>query len=79
MTSLMAYRQLKGEVLAESDNDTPLYIVDVIANRSESQQIAHTFSVEHESPQLLVVKNGQSVYDASHEDVSLRRALEHIH
>lgn len=78
MTSLMAYRQLKGEVLGASGNDTPLYIVDVIENRSESQLVAHTFAVEHESPQLLVIRNGKSIYDTSHENVSLKSALERI-
>lgn len=78
MTSLMAYRQLKSEVSGATDNETPLYIVDVISNRRESQAIAQIFNVVHQSPQILVVKNGQSVYDTSHENVSLRGALQHV-
>lgn len=78
MTSLMAYRQLKSEVTGAVGNDTPLYIVDVISNRRESQAVAHIFQVEHESPQILVVKNGQSIYDTSHQNVSLHNALKHI-
>jgi len=78
MTSLMAYRQLKSEVSGAADNETPLYIVDVISNRRESQAIAQIFNVVHQSPQILVVKNGQSVYDTSHENVSLRGALQHV-
>ncbi|ACT91618.1 bacillithiol system redox-active protein YtxJ [Dyadobacter fermentans] len=75
MTSLMAYRQLKSEVNAASDVQIPIYIVDVIQNRRESMAIANSFGVEHESPQILVVKGGQCIYDASHEDVSLRESL----
>ena len=75
MTSLMAYRQLKSEVSAASHIHIPIYLVDVIQNRKESQAIANTFGVEHESPQLLVVKAGQCIYDASHEDVSLKDSL----
>jgi bacillithiol system protein YtxJ len=78
MTSLMAYRQLKSEVSGAANNDIPLYIVDVISNRRESQAIAQIFNVEHQSPQILVVKNGQSIYDTSHENVSLRGALQHV-
>nr|WP_295925018.1 bacillithiol system redox-active protein YtxJ [uncultured Dyadobacter sp.] len=74
MTSLMAYRQLKSEVSA-SDLGIPIYIVDVVQNRRESMAIANAFQVEHESPQILVVKNGECIYDASHEDVSLRASL----
>lgn len=75
MTSLMAYRQLKSEVNAALDVQIPIYIVDVIQNRRESMAIANSFGVEHESPQILVVKNGKCLYDASHEDVSLRASL----
>jgi bacillithiol system protein YtxJ len=75
MTSLMAYRQLKSEVSAASEIEIPIYIVDVVQNRKESMAIANSFQVEHESPQILVVKNGECIYDASHEDVSLRESL----
>jgi bacillithiol system protein YtxJ len=75
MTSLMAYRQLKSEVSAASGIEIPIYIVDVVQNRKESMAIANSFQVEHESPQILVVKNGECIYDASHEDVSLRELL----
>jgi bacillithiol system protein YtxJ len=78
MTSLMAYRQLKSEVSAAKDLNRPIYIVDVIKNRSESQYIASTFGVRHESPQILIVKNGENVFNTSHENVSLRAVLEHI-
>lgn len=78
MTSLMAYRQLKSEVSAAAGEETPIYIVDVIGHRQVSQAIAQTFHVEHESPQIMVIKNGQSVYDTSHENVSLKEALMHV-
>ena len=78
MTSLMAYRQLKSEVNSVKDVNIPLYIVDVISNRRESQFIANTFQVVHQSPQILIVKNGVSVFDTSHENVSLQAALDYI-
>jgi bacillithiol system protein YtxJ len=78
MTSLMAYKQLKSDVNTVPEVEIPLYIVDVIKNRKESMAIANQFRVEHESPQILVVKNGQCLYDASHEAVSLKDTLEHV-
>ncbi|WP_221391204.1 bacillithiol system redox-active protein YtxJ [Dyadobacter sp. NIV53] len=78
MTSLMAYRQLKSEVSAANDIDVPIYMVDVIKNRQESQFVAKTFEIRHESPQVLVVKNGVCVYNTSHEAISLKAMLNHI-
>jgi len=78
MTSLMAYRQLKSEVSNAKQVEIPLYIVDVISNRRESQLIAGTFLIQHESPQILVIKNGVCVFNTSHENVSLQAVMEHI-
>ena len=78
MTSLMTYRQLKSEVSAVQNIDIPIYMVDVIKNRSESQFIANTFLVHHESPQILVMKNGVCIYNTSHERISLEAALNQI-
>lgn len=78
MTSLMAYRKLKTDVSAAEDVDLPIYMVDVISNRRESQAIAETFKTQHESPQILVVKGGECLYNASHEDVSLDATLAHV-
>jgi bacillithiol system protein YtxJ len=46
--------------------DQPVYYLDLITYRSLSDQIARQFNVQHESPQLLMIKNGQCVYYASH-------------
>lgn len=40
--------------------------VDVIDKRSISQKIATIFNIRHESPQVLVVRNGNCIYDRSH-------------
>ena len=46
------------------------YFLDLISYRDISGQIAAQFGVDHESPQVLVVRNGISVYDSSHFDIS---------
>ena len=78
MTSLMAYRLLKSEVNAANDIEIPIYMVDVIKNRKESQFVAKTFEINHESPQVLVIKNGVCIYNTSHEAISLKKMLNHI-
>jgi len=56
---------------------TPYYL-DLLAHRDISNQIARNFSVEHQSPQLLVIRNGQSVYDRSHFDIDFKSVQEVI-
>ncbi|MEL0456690.1 bacillithiol system redox-active protein YtxJ [Flavobacteriaceae bacterium SZ-1-7] len=58
------------------ENQADLYYLDLIAYRDISNAIAETFQVVHESPQLLVVKNGTVVAHASHgavNDLDLQR------
>lgn len=50
--------------------DTPLYFLDLIKHRDLSAAIAQTFGVYHESPQLLLIKDGKCVYHASHGEIS---------
>jgi len=42
------------------------YILDVVKHRDISLQIAETYSVQHESPQILVLYKGDVVYHTSH-------------
>ena len=43
-----------------------LYYLDLLSFRDISSEIAARFQVFHESPQLIIVKNGTTVYHASH-------------
>jgi len=42
------------------------YLLDVIANRPLSGQVARDLDVWHESPQVILIINGNVVYDESH-------------
>jgi bacillithiol system protein YtxJ len=48
------------------------YYLDLLANRSLSGQIAETFQVTHQSPQVLLIQDGKCVYDASHMGISFQ-------
>jgi len=43
-----------------------VFFLDLIRYRSLSNAIAARYGVEHESPQVLVIRNGQCVYTVSH-------------
>ena len=51
--------------------NTQFHYLDLIANRNISALIADTFDVEHESPQVLLIKKGECVYDESHSGISM--------
>ncbi len=42
------------------------YYLDLLRYRNISDAIAGQFQVEHQSPQVLIIRNGKSVYDNSH-------------
>ena len=54
------------------------YFLDLIAHREVSNQIAELFQVHHESPQLLLIKDGECILDQSHGDISIEETLELI-
>ena len=56
-------------------SDMPMYFLDLIKHRDISNQIATDFVVHHESPQLLVIKDGECILDLSHGQVSVDEAL----
>ncbi len=46
------------------------YFLDLLQYRNISNEIAQRFDVEHQSPQMIVIKEGKAVYDASHESIA---------
>ena len=52
------------------------YYLDLIAHRNISNSIAEVFSVDHESPQILLIRNGECVYDESHSGISMDEIAE---
>lgn len=53
-----------------SENQADLYYLDLISFRAVSNAIADTFGVRHESPQLLIVKQGTVVKHDSHSGIN---------
>jgi len=54
------------------NEELPIFFLDLIKFRELSALIAETFDIQHESPQLLVIKNGKCIYDASHMSISVK-------
>lgn len=71
--SAMAKSRLYKE---QTPENITFYYLDLIAYRSLSNKIADVFSVVHESPQVLLIKNGECVYEESHNGITMDEIIE---
>lgn len=46
------------------------YFLDLLSYRSISNAIEDKLSVRHESPQIILIKDGKEIYNESHLDIS---------
>ncbi len=65
--SRMALKQFENEF--DLEDKVHAYFLDLLEYRDISNEIASRFKVYHQSPQLLLIKEGKSVYDVSHSDI----------
>lgn len=73
--STMAKSRLERDKQPESGD---FYFLDLIKHRSISNQIAEDFAVAHESPQILLIKNTECVYEESHSGIQMDEIAEQI-
>ena len=57
-------------------DETDFYFLDLLRHRQLSNKIAATFSVHHESPQILLIRNGECTFDESHEGIDMNEIAE---
>ena len=58
--SRMVLRNFEGDFGDTSEENLKLYFLDLLSNREISNEIASRFGVQHESPQMLVIKGGNT-------------------
>ena len=63
--SRMVIKQFES-LFSEENKQLKVYYLDLLNFREVSSKLSEVFQVIHQSPQLLVIKNGISVYDESH-------------
>ena len=56
----------------------PVYFLDILNYHSLSYEIASLFGVRHESPQVLLIKDGICSYNDSHMVISAQRIVDSI-
>ena len=62
--SRMALKQFENEFDLADTVDA--YFLDLLEYRNISNEIANRFQVQHQSPQLILIKEGKAFYNASH-------------
>lgn len=74
--SSMALSRLESKW--ENNQNVQTYFLDLLRFRDVSNEIANIFSVEHQSPQVLIIKNGTCIYHNSHNGISYNAIKEVI-
>jgi bacillithiol system protein YtxJ len=74
--SRMVLKQFENEFDLQ-DKVIP-YFIDLLEFRNVSNEIASRFVVTHQSPQIILVKDGKAVYNASHESIDIRKLAQFV-
>lgn len=69
--SRMSLRQFEKQFNLQHEINP--YFLDLLLHRDISDEIVQRFNVTHQSPQLLLIKDGKSIYNASHESIDAAR------
>ena len=64
----MALRQFEKQFKINNAN-VKLYFLDLLSFKDISNEIAIRFQVFHESPQLIVLKDGNTIHHSSHHQI----------
>lgn len=67
--SSMVLKQFESS-FDENLSTLKVYYLDLLNYRSISDEVGYSFQVQHQSPQLLVIKNGIAIAYASHYDIT---------
>nr|WP_041264970.1 bacillithiol system redox-active protein YtxJ [Bernardetia litoralis] len=67
--STMALSRFERQWNQEKMGNVEPYYLDLIKYKNISNLIAQELKITHESPQVLLVKNGKCIYNASHSSI----------
>lgn len=73
--SSSALNRLERNWTDEGNKKFDAYFLDLISFREVSNAIAHKYQVMHESPQVIVIKNGKAIYNNSHMGINYNELL----
>ncbi|HRN37801.1 MAG TPA: bacillithiol system redox-active protein YtxJ [Flavobacteriales bacterium] len=74
--SKAALNRLERAWTAEDAERHRVYYLDLLAHRDISDAVATRYGIEHESPQVLVIRNGSCAQHHSHMAISYAETME---
>ena len=74
-TSSMVLNRLERATVPENID---FHFLDLLRYRAISNKITADFHVFHESPQILLIKNGECLYDESHMGIYMDELVEQL-
>ncbi|ANI89513.1 bacillithiol system protein YtxJ [Arachidicoccus ginsenosidimutans] len=78
-TTCSISRMVEARLNNSKENiDADFYYLDLLTHRDVSTAIAEMFGVQHESPQILVIKNGVCTYHESHTAIQIFEIAEQV-
>jgi bacillithiol system protein YtxJ len=69
--SQMAYSRIQRN-WKFNETELPFYLIEVKKNRPISNLISAELNIQHESPQLFLIKNGVCIYNESHGSINVK-------
>lgn len=76
--SISAMAKNRLELYWDAEIPLKAYYLDLLAHRDISNEIAARYHVAHQSPQIIVLKNGQRIFDASHNEIDYNQLKSHL-
>jgi bacillithiol system protein YtxJ len=67
--SRMALKQFDAE-FNYPEEKIEWYLLDLLNHRDLSNEIASRYNVVHQSPQIVVIRNGKAVFNESHDSIA---------
>jgi bacillithiol system protein YtxJ len=71
--SIMAKNRLERVAFPDQ---IQFHYLDLLQFREVSNKIAEQFGVYHQSPQVLLIKNGECIYEETHSAISMEEIVE---
>lgn len=73
--SAMAKNRLER---SEAPEGSKFYYLDLLSYRNVSNMVADVFNEKHESPQILIIKDGMCTYEESHNGINMEEIAEQL-
>lgn len=71
-------KNFENEAENSNTENIDFYYLDLLNYRNISNEIAEQFNITHQSPQVILIKNEETVYNASHDGISLETIKQHL-